>query len=88
MPNANPNTKTAQHPPSALQLFDLRRHEYQEWQTLVRLLIELGVATTADAKSSQHERDTPGQRLYAQIREWGEALAQLRTAQPPAGPPL
>jgi hypothetical protein len=54
--------------------------EYDLWLTLNRLLISGGAVTQTDSESRAETRETPGQRLYAAIREWGDALVALRIA--------
>jgi hypothetical protein len=54
--------------------------EWQAWKEVVRLLEETGAVTKEDSSAPQKGLTaiTPGTRLYAAIREWGEMLADLR----------
>ena len=51
--------------------------EHAAWVELFKLLRESGAVTEADAKASARDTSTPGLRLCAAIREWGEANATL-----------
>jgi hypothetical protein len=53
--------------------------EWELWKALCQELADVRAVTSSDLTSSPAERDTPGQKLFASIREWGEALADLRT---------
>jgi len=52
--------------------------EWECWQELCALLLDLEAVTKADLKSPKSECDTKGKVLLAKIREWGDAFADLR----------
>jgi hypothetical protein len=56
------------------------RHEHELWRRLSDQLVARGAVAPSDAKSSVTLRETPGQKLYSLIREWGEALVALDRA--------
>lgn len=54
------------------------RHEWEIWRTLCRHLEGSGAVNRGDLESSPAENTTAGQLLLSTIREWGEALVDLR----------
>ena len=54
--------------------------EWQAWQQVVEGLKSSGAVIDADCTSLATLRETPGQRLFATIREWGEKYAALVAA--------
>ena len=51
--------------------------EYRKWRELCALLAQSGAVAKTDIYSKTTARDTPGQRLIACIREWGELRARI-----------
>ena len=49
------------------------KHEYEAWQKVVTMLLDLGAVTPADCSSPVGSTGTPGQRLYTALREWDAA---------------
>jgi hypothetical protein len=56
----------------------LIEREWQAWQDLTAKLKALGSVTEEDCASPVTECETPGQDLFAAIREWGRLNAKLR----------
>lgn len=54
--------------------------EWELWRKLVSRLVLLDAVTKADAESPATADTTPGQKLFALIREWGDARATLALA--------
>mgnify|MGYP001617034746 FL=1 len=61
-----------------LDKIHLSRVEHAAWLRLCKLLHETGAATEADLRHSATSMETPGDRLFAAIRAWGDALAALK----------
>jgi len=49
--------------------------EWEKWLALCDVLKETGAVTEADCASNMEANETPGQRLFIAIREWGDAFA-------------
>lgn len=45
--------------------------EHKCWAELCQMLRETGAVTSTDCASAREKQDTPGQRLFAKLREWG-----------------
>lgn len=67
-----PNT---QYPTAQERLMEA---EWKQWMELCKALKELGAVTEQDARSRRSATATPGQRLFARIRNWGDTLVALR----------
>lgn len=68
------------HKPSDAQR--LAMEEIKAWHALGNALQEAGAVTADDLKARYSERKTPGQKLLALVRLWGEAQFAVRTAKP------
>ncbi|HXJ73795.1 MAG TPA: hypothetical protein VNM37_13130 [Candidatus Dormibacteraeota bacterium] len=66
-----------------LTVLELQRSEHQRWQELCAALQAAGAVTAADCNAKLAARGTPGEKLFASIRVWGEALIALRVRQRP-----
>ena len=56
--------------------------EWMEWQELVAALKASGAVTEEDCTTLASARPlTPGQRVFAAVRAWGEAYAKLQSEQ-------
>jgi hypothetical protein len=58
----------------------LAKQELEAWHQLGDALHKLGAVTADDLAAKYSERKTPGQKLLALIRVWGEAQLAVRTA--------
>lgn len=60
-----------------IETLEASRAERAAWLALCLTLKSMGAVTGADLNSRQSERATPGQRLLAEIRKWGDRRADL-----------
>lgn len=58
----------------------LAHDEVEAWRVLCEKLRATGVVTEADMHSPAGTLETPGQQVFAAIKDWGEMLVRLRTA--------
>ena len=59
----------------------LRQYEIECWRRLVDLLVKTGAVTDQDCRARVGAPPTtPGTELFAAIRAWGDAHADLRSA--------
>jgi hypothetical protein len=57
----------------------LAHDEVEAWHKLCEKLKATGVVTDADLQSPAGTLETPGQQVFAAIKDWGEMLVRLRT---------
>lgn len=67
-----------QHIADELNRLNLMRTEWDAWRRICDRLELMHAVTREDLESSPSTRDTDGQKLLALIREWGDALADLK----------
>jgi hypothetical protein len=56
--------------------------EWELWRSLCAALVECGAVTAADLRLPANSLDTPGCRLFAALRSWGDARAAIAKARP------
>lgn len=52
--------------------------EYAKWREVVTQLKAIGAVTQRDCQSPPSVLETPGQKLFEAIRQWGDSLVELR----------
>lgn len=55
----------------------LAKNEHDKWLSLCAALRKAGAVTQEDCESNAGARDTSGQKLFAEIRAWGDSVAAL-----------
>jgi hypothetical protein len=55
---------------------DLQRAEYERWLLICQALKEAGAVTESDLASPVMSTRTPGERLLADLRHWGNLRAR------------
>lgn len=69
------------NPEREAKLRELSQDEFQAWHKVAEALEAAGTVTKADSQSKVNARETPGQRVYAAIRSWGECLVELKLSE-------